>query len=74
MVDKKIRVLIIDDHTIVRTGIRLLLNSQPDMEAIGEAENGNIGLALAKEIRPDVIIMDINMPDMDGISSGINHA
>jgi two-component system response regulator NreC len=67
MVDKKIRVLIIDDHTIVRTGIRLLLNSQPDMEAIGEAENGNIGLALAKEIRPDVIIMDINMPDMDGI-------
>jgi two-component system response regulator NreC len=69
MVDKKIRVLIIDDHTIVRTGIRLLLNSQPDMEAIGEAENGNIGLALAKEIRPDVIIMDINMPDMDGITA-----
>ncbi|MDP2731140.1 MAG: response regulator transcription factor [Dehalococcoidales bacterium] len=66
---KKIRVLIIDDHTIVRTGIRLLLNSQPDMEAIGEAENGNKGLALAKELRPDVIIMDINMPDMDGITA-----
>jgi two-component system response regulator NreC len=69
MVNKKIRVLIIDDHTIVRTGIRLLLNSQPDMEAIGEAENGNKGLVLARELRPDVIIMDINMPDMDGIAA-----
>ncbi len=66
---RKIRVLIVDDHAIVRAGIRLLLNSQPDIEAIGEAENGKEGLARARELSPDVVLMDINMPDMDGIQA-----
>ena len=67
--DKKIRVLIVDDHAIVRAGIRLLLNSQSDIEVIGEAENGKEGLARARELRPDVVLMDINMPGMDGIEA-----
>ncbi len=66
---KKIRVLIVDDHAIVRAGTRLLLNSQPDIEVVGEAENGKEGLARARELSPDVVLMDINMPDMDGIQA-----
>lgn len=66
---RKIRVLIVDDHAIVRAGTRLLLNSQPDIEVVGEAENGKEGLARARELSPDVVLMDINMPDMDGIQA-----
>ena len=58
----KIRVLICDDHTILREGIRLLLNSQPDMEVVAEAVDGRDAIAKAREFKPDVILMDIAMP------------
>jgi DNA-binding NarL/FixJ family response regulator len=68
-VARKIRVLIVDDHAIVRAGTRLLLDSQPDMETVGEAQDGKEALALARRIMPDVVLMDINMPDMDGVEA-----
>ena len=58
----KIRVLIADDHTIVRTGVRLLLQAEPDMDVVGEALNGAEAVALAETLRPAVILMDIAMP------------
>ncbi len=69
VVAKKIRVLIVDDHAIVRAGLRLLLNSQPDIEVVGEAENGRESLARIQELKPDVVLMDISMPDMGGIEA-----
>lgn len=63
----KIRVLIVDDHTIVRTGLRALINGEPDMDLIGEAVGGEQGMAMAEELRPDVLVLDISLPDMDGI-------
>ncbi len=65
----KIRLLIADDHAIVRTGIRLLLDSQPDMEVVGEAQDGRESLAQAQKLKPDVILMDIAMPDMGGVEA-----
>ncbi len=66
---KKIRVLIVDDHAVVRAGIRLLLDSQPDMKVVGEAQNGREGLVQAQKLKPDVILMDITMPDMGGVEA-----
>ena len=66
---KKIRVLIVDDHAIVRAGIRLLLDAQSDMEVVGEAQNGRESLAQAQKLKPDVILMDITMPDMGGVEA-----
>jgi two-component system, NarL family, response regulator NreC len=64
-----IRVLIADDHTIVRSGVRLLLEAEPDLEVVGEAVDGNQALQLAGELRPDVVLMDIAMPVMDGLEA-----
>ena len=64
---KKIRVLIADDHAIVRDGLQQLLKSQPDMEPAGEAEDGQQALDRAKTLRPDVILLDIAMPRLSGI-------
>jgi len=64
---KTIRVLIADDHSIVRDGLQQLLKSQPDMEPAGEAEDGQQALERAKTLRPDVILMDIAMPHLSGI-------
>ncbi len=64
-----IRVLIGDDHTIVRSGVRLLLEAEEDIEVVGEAGNGHEVLALAESLSPDVIIMDIAMPGMDGLEA-----
>lgn len=64
-----IKVLLIDDHEMVRLGVASYLSFQPDMEVIGEAENGEIGVKKALALRPDVILMDLVMPVMDGIEA-----
>ena len=66
---KKIRILIADDHAVVRAGIRLLLETQPDMEVVGEAQDGRESLVQAEKLKPDVILMDITMPDMGGVEA-----
>jgi len=65
----KIRILVVDDHEIVRYGLRCLLLEQPDMVVIGEAENGRIAVELAKKLKPNVVIMDIAMPIMNGFEA-----
>jgi NarL family two-component system response regulator LiaR len=64
-----IRVLIVDDHTIVRKGIKALLAEKSDIQVIGEADNGLDAIALSKELEPDVVLMDLLMPKMDGIEA-----
>jgi DNA-binding NarL/FixJ family response regulator len=64
-----IRVLIAEDHSIVRDGLRLLLQSQPDFVVVAEAANGQEAVAQAKAVRPDVIIMDVTMPEMSGLEA-----
>ncbi len=66
---EKIRVLLADDHTVLREGIRALLNEQPDMVVAGEAENGRWAVHLAHELRPDVVLMDIAMPLLNGLEA-----
>lgn len=65
----QIRVLIADDHTIVRSGLRLLLEAEPDLEVVGEAIEGNEALAMVDSLRPDVVLMDITMPGIDGLEA-----
>jgi DNA-binding NarL/FixJ family response regulator len=64
-----IRVLVADDQEIVRTGLRMILDAQPDVEVVGEAADGRAAVALARELRPDVCLFDIRMPAMDGIEA-----
>jgi DNA-binding NarL/FixJ family response regulator len=64
-----IRVLIADDQALVRTGFRLILESEPDLEVVGEAPDGEHAVALARRVRPDVCLMDVRMPGMDGIAA-----
>lgn len=68
-VSGKIRVLIVDDHMILRKGLRGMLNGQPDIEVVGEAADGQEAVAQASSLAPDVIIMDINMPRLNGIEA-----
>src|SRR3712207_575237 len=63
------RILITDDHGVVRQGLRMFLSLEPDLEVVGEAANGREALALARELRPDVVLMDLLMPVMDGIAA-----
>ena len=65
----QIKVALVDDQALFRTGIRMLVTSQPDLRFVGEAANGAEGIALAASAKPDVILMDIRMPVMDGIES-----
>jgi DNA-binding NarL/FixJ family response regulator len=67
MTPKPIRVLVADDHMIVRTGIRHVLESETDFVVVGEAGNGAEAIALAAELRPDVVVLDISMPDQSGL-------
>ena len=69
MTQLPIRVLIVDDHGIVRKGTRALLDRIPDFTVVGEAGNGKEAVAQAKELQPDVILMDLMMPEMDGIKA-----
>ena len=64
-----IRVLVVDDHRLVRKGLISLLSSRPEIEITGEAENGQLALALSAELRPDVILLDLSMPVMDGLAT-----
>ncbi len=65
----KIRVLVVDDHTVVRDGICALLALAGDIEVVSEAANGNEALKMVKELEPDVVLMDISMPIMDGLEA-----
>ena len=67
--EKKIRVLVADDHSVVRQGLRMFLLVQPDMELVGEAQNGREAVALVTTLAPDVVLMDLLMPEMDGIAA-----
>lgn len=62
------RILIADDHAILRSGLRLLIDNQPDMEVAGEAGNGAEALQKAQQLQPEVILLDLNMPEVDGLS------
>ncbi len=64
---KRIRLLLVDDHAMLRQGLRLALDLQPDMQVVGEAGSGREGIDLAARARPDVVLLDLNMPDMDGV-------
>ena len=64
---KRIRVLIVDDHAVVRSGIRLLLAQEPDIEPVGEAGTGREAVFEARSLKPDVILMDVVMPDQTGL-------
>lgn len=64
-----IRVLIADDQDLIRTGLRMILDAQPDIEVVGEAPDGAEAVALARDLRPDVCLFDIRMPVMDGIEA-----
>ena len=61
-----IRILIVDDHAVVRKGLAMVLRLEPDIEIVGEAENGRVGLEAAQRIIPDIVLADLVMPEMDG--------
>lgn len=64
-----IRILLVDDHAVVRQGLRMFLGMDPELEVVGEAENGEEAIRLTKELNPDVILMDLIMPVMDGVTA-----
>ncbi len=64
-----IRVLLVDDQSIIRQGLRVLLELEPDLEIVGDASNGQLAIQQAAELHPDVILMDIRMPEMDGVAA-----
>jgi len=64
-----IRILLADDHKIIRDGLRALIEKQPGMEVVGDAENGRMALELAAKLNPHVVVMDVSMPDLNGIEA-----
>lgn len=64
-----IRVLVADDQELIRTGLRMILDAQPDIEVVGEAADGREAVTLARELRPDVCLFDVRMPELDGIEA-----
>jgi DNA-binding NarL/FixJ family response regulator len=66
---KKLRILLADDHRIVRDGLRLLIDAQPDMRVVGEAANGKEVLIQARTLKPDVVVMDLSMPELNGLQA-----
>lgn len=67
--NEKIRVLLVDDHEMVRLGLKSFFNLQADIEVVGEANDGQSGIDLALELRPDVVVMDLVMPGIDGVTA-----
>ncbi len=65
----KIRLLLVDDHAVLRAGLRALLNAEADMEVVGEAENGQQAVDMVRALQPDVVLMDVAMPGMNGIEA-----
>jgi two-component system, NarL family, response regulator NreC len=65
----KIHILLADDHTILRAGLKMMLNAQPDMEVVGEASDGRQAITETQRLQPDIILMDITMPEMNGIEA-----
>src|SRR3954467_11089580 len=65
----KITVLLADDHTVVREGLKLLLNSADDVEVVGEVENGRQAVQMAKKLHPDVVVLDLVMPVLNGVEA-----
>jgi two-component system response regulator NreC len=65
----KIRILLVDDHTILRAGLKMMLNAQPDMDVVGEAHDGRLAVQETQRLRPDIVLMDITMPDVSGIEA-----
>ena len=68
-VGEPIRLLIADDHPIVRSGLRSMFSGEPDLEVVGEAKTGTEAVDLAERLRPDVVLMDLRMPEMDGVAA-----
>jgi DNA-binding NarL/FixJ family response regulator len=66
---KKIRILLADDHAVVRQGFRMILGAQPDMEIVGEAGNGREAVEMSQLLQPDVVVMDVAMPELNGIEA-----
>jgi DNA-binding NarL/FixJ family response regulator len=66
---KKLRIFLADDHAVIREGLKLLVNAQPDMEVIGEAGNGKDAVQKARELKPDVVVMDVSMPELNGVQA-----
>jgi len=64
-----IKIMIVDDHSITREGLKALLEKRSEMQVVAEAENGRIAVKLARKLKPDIIVMDINMPDLNGIEA-----
>ncbi len=69
MMDEKIRLLLVDDHDVVRVGLKTFLQTQPDLDVVAEARDGEEAIARAMESHPDVVLMDISMPKMDGMEA-----
>lgn len=67
--EKKITVLLVDDHSLVRRGFRRMLEDEPDMEVVGEAGDGEESIKLAKQLRPQVVVMDCALPGMNGLQA-----
>ena len=66
---KKTRILLVDDHAVVRQGFRMILGAQADMEIVGEAGNGREAVTMSEQLKPDVVVMDVAMPELNGIEA-----
>ena len=65
----KLRILLAEDHKVMREGLRMVIDRERDMEVVGEADNGLAAIALTQQLRPDVVIMDVSMPELDGLKA-----